>query len=787
MLKIGSIVGTLSIVVLVFIFGVFLVEGITTPIINDANAVAANAAKAEVLPSIADYSQAVENTVDDYDVADTGITAIFIYPGYGYVYQAEFQGYQSVIVYMIGINEDGEVTGYKTLQQGDTPGLGAEIGNPVNWEQFMGMSLEDASSGNFDGLSGATVTTTGWKSSLTKVINFHNNEMLGFVVTDVTSSLTLPDSITKVEVISDGTTDLQVVYTGSFTGYSSTASIYTLTINLVDGSVKKLVIDEINETVGIGADINSPDFLDQFSNMSQTDALDGNYDVQAGASYPITLTGFSTSLEEIIIFHKVEYEGYVIPVETDAEKLARYKEEISVEDATFTDVTGDYDVTDSVITKVELANDGTEDGAVIFTVEFVGYNAGSPIEAMFGIDLDSNKIIGFRVLSENDTPGLGGEIDSEEFMAQFDHLTYLAAQYGVFDALSGATVTTDGLIDAFDDAIGFYRVEFLGEGAVVEETYAQKLTRYVQEIFPEAFSIANVSSEYTLSNDVTKVLRVNDLDDNLLGYVFIAKADGAGYTGGSFVEFMIGINEDKTFAGFRMLDDDETPGKGDPYYLLAYQEQFIGVDIEVLEYDIDEVAGATDTHASILDAAENVAKFFVEEVLNQVWARPASLVVDDADLLLAYPGADSFVSVYEAMPYSEFIANIYEVTDNSTVVGYIYIGQASGNSASTPITFAWGVNLAGNTQTVAILEHGETWTGALNCGEYCTPQYTGGSGIFPDTPWLATQFEAIVLAEVLTTNGIDDIAGVSNTTSGMREAAEAIAQYHSDNSVGGGS
>jgi len=42
------------------------------------------------------------------------------------------------------------------------------------------------------------------------------------------------------------------------------------------------------------------------------------------------------------------------------------------------------------------------------------------------------------------------------------------------------------------------------------------------------------------------------------------------------------------------------------------------------------------------------------------------------------------------------------------------------------------------------------------------------------------------LAEILTTNGIDTIAGVSKTTDGMTEAAEAIAQYHSDNSVGGG-
>ena len=45
---------------------------------------------------------------------------------------------------------------------------------------------------------------------------------------------------------------------------------------------------------------------------------------------------------------------------------------------------------------------------------------------------------------------------------------------------------------------------------------------------------------------------------------------------------MVGINPDTTFAGFRMLDDDETPGKGDPYYLEAYSNQFI--DVAIVHY-----------------------------------------------------------------------------------------------------------------------------------------------------------------------------------------------------------
>ena len=70
------IVLTLTVVVVVFSAAVFGVEIITTPIIDAENARVANLAKAEVLPTLADYDQAVESNLADYDVADTGITSI---------------------------------------------------------------------------------------------------------------------------------------------------------------------------------------------------------------------------------------------------------------------------------------------------------------------------------------------------------------------------------------------------------------------------------------------------------------------------------------------------------------------------------------------------------------------------------------------------------------------------------------------------------------------------------------------------------------------------------------
>jgi Na+-translocating ferredoxin:NAD+ oxidoreductase RnfG subunit len=308
----------------------------------------------------------------------------------------------------------------------------------------------------------------------------------------------------------------------------------------------------------------------------------------------------------------VEYEGYVIPVETESQRLARYRSEISFEGAVFEDVSEDYDLDDSIITRVQLAKDGTEAEVVIFTVEFIGYNANEAIVAFVGMDLATHDITGLRIVSENDTPGLGGEIDNEEYLEQFEDMKNIAAQFGIFDALSGATVTTDGLISAFDEVVTFYKVEFLGEGAPVEETEAQKLARYVSEMFPNAFIVGDVSSDYTLGSDIDKILEIEDETGTVLGHVYMVDAPGAGLHTGSSVEFMIGINADDTFAGFRLLDANETPGMANSYFLDEYNVQFEGVSILATSYGVDGTAGATLTHDAIIDAAKAVAQYHTD-------------------------------------------------------------------------------------------------------------------------------------------------------------------------------
>ena len=76
-------------------------------------------------------------------------------------------GYSGRITLLVGLRPDGAVHGLRTLQQTETPGLGAKIASATDpfMSQFTGKSLASASwktakdGGDFDAITGATITS----------------------------------------------------------------------------------------------------------------------------------------------------------------------------------------------------------------------------------------------------------------------------------------------------------------------------------------------------------------------------------------------------------------------------------------------------------------------------------------------------------------------------------------------------------------------------------------------------------------------------------------------------
>ena len=90
-------------------------------------------------------------TVDEVLAAKDGDTLV------GFVMSATSKnGYGGEIKVAIGVSTDGKVTGFSPLSHGETPGFGARMEEDGVKEMFVGIG----SGAEFDGISGATITST---------------------------------------------------------------------------------------------------------------------------------------------------------------------------------------------------------------------------------------------------------------------------------------------------------------------------------------------------------------------------------------------------------------------------------------------------------------------------------------------------------------------------------------------------------------------------------------------------------------------------------------------------
>lgn len=148
----------------IILFAISAITALLLGLVNmlTAPAIAANAEKknnlamAAVLP--ADSYTKVEYTGDD-----ANIIAINKAGDAGYVVQVECPGsFNGGLQAMVGVANDGTVTGVEIVKTGETSGLGANAGKPVFKDQFVGQggSLSvTKDGGSIAPITGATITS----------------------------------------------------------------------------------------------------------------------------------------------------------------------------------------------------------------------------------------------------------------------------------------------------------------------------------------------------------------------------------------------------------------------------------------------------------------------------------------------------------------------------------------------------------------------------------------------------------------------------------------------------
>lgn len=125
-----------------------VVNMFTAPVIEAANAAAANAALTEVLPNGSNFEE-IEITADYPAVVTKGYKA-----DGGYVFQMSVVGYKPGLVIMCGVDTEGKIAGVKHIQSSETYGMEAELNGA-----YVGDTLDSVE------LILATGATSGSKSS----------------------------------------------------------------------------------------------------------------------------------------------------------------------------------------------------------------------------------------------------------------------------------------------------------------------------------------------------------------------------------------------------------------------------------------------------------------------------------------------------------------------------------------------------------------------------------------------------------------------------------------------
>ena len=139
-------------------------------------------------------------------------------------------------------------------------------------------------------------------------------------------------------------------------------------------------------------------------------------------------------------------------------------------DAARKEVIGDYAFEDAeadveeakYITGVYRAMDGENCAGYVYELESRGY--GGTIYLCLGVD-DTGCVTGVKVSSHVETKGLGTEAE-KQFMAGFAGMDAVSGNAMQVDAISGATISSNAVKNAVDEALTHFEANFAGEEVV---------------------------------------------------------------------------------------------------------------------------------------------------------------------------------------------------------------------------------------------------------------------------------------------------------------------------------
>lgn len=298
----------------------------------------------------------------------------------GYVVKLSTTGYSAGMVIMCGISADGRVVGTKLIASAETPAIGGTAADTFAGS-VVGKDVESVD--GVDTIAGATKTTAAYRSAVKDALN--TVIILGGGSVDIR---------TEEEILADNLSSALPSANGEFDKYffveviDGVDAIYTANNN--SGAV--CVIGEKFIAVDTDAKV--------LSECSDAEAQAVRSAIEKISSTVITDIDLTA------------YEG--LPKQLISAKIT---------------ATGNY------IIEIKAAGYGIAGGNEYHPA------SGKYIEIRVSLSADG-RIIDCLTLSEEETDGIGSACADERFYGQFDGKT--EENYDDIDAISGATITTDG-------------------------------------------------------------------------------------------------------------------------------------------------------------------------------------------------------------------------------------------------------------------------------------------------------------------------------------------------------
>lgn len=322
------------------------------------------------------------------------VTEVYTAENGGTVVRLSTTGYASGMALMVGINPDGTVSGTKLIASQETPSIGGAAADTFS------ASVVGADITTVDGLatiSGATKTTAAYKNAVRDALN--TVIILGGGSVDLR---------TEEEILADSLNEALGAANGAFTKHFFVEAVEGVdAIYFADNGAGAVCVVG-DQFIALDASYTVITACDEATASAVKTAVDT---VRATATTALDLTAYAGLPEHLVKADKTVSGNYIMEIKAAGYGIVGGDE--------YHPASGEY-----IMVRVSVTPDG--------------------------------RVIDCLTLSEEETDGIGSACADESFYGQFDGKT--ADDYQSIDAISGATLTTDGYKKAISRAFDCVKI-----------------------------------------------------------------------------------------------------------------------------------------------------------------------------------------------------------------------------------------------------------------------------------------------------------------------------------------